>query len=432
MVEKTICAVCGTENTKEATHCVGCGIKLHTISDITSESLQKPKTDDELDNFVKSFLVKKPPELKEEEPAQSSTLIHEEQKIPDLMTCPMCNNEIPIESTQCPYCKVMFEFVEEKIVEEKPAPKTLSQPVKPVQEPSPPIPTPPPPPAPVPPPAKPIYKPPAQHQVVPQVTRPPMRARPYGIPVTPPPAQRPATTVQLETDFAKKRSFFEGKLVDILIIFALVVLFGEFILFRLWEPSPSIMLGITILPVTGIVLFVLILITHIKTSNIIYEGDRALRKKDYNQAISIYNRAIKYGISTAIAWTNKGIAYKKMGRLLDAIQCHDRALQINPHIYLIWSNKGDVLLLMNRAKEAELCYKKALELNPRYEIAWNNLGVLYERWNRLNDARECFEKAVQVAPRYSLAWRNLGNIFSKLGNIERAQFCFSHAGLQVR
>ncbi len=44
-----------------------------------------------------------------------------------------------------------------------------------------------------------------------------------------------------------------------------------------------------------------------------------------------------------IAWNNKGIALKDLGKYEEAIQAYDKAIEIKPDYHLAWNNKGIAL-----------------------------------------------------------------------------------------
>lgn len=60
------------------------------------------------------------------------------------------------------------------------------------------------------------------------------------------------------------------------------------------------------------------------------EADALAAAKKYEEAVGGYDRAIGVYPDCTEAWTNKAIALRMLGRLLEALECADKALEISP------------------------------------------------------------------------------------------------------
>jgi tetratricopeptide (TPR) repeat protein len=90
----------------------------------------------------------------------------------------------------------------------------------------------------------------------------------------------------------------------------------------------------------------------------------------YKEALRLHNRAIEISPDYALAWVNKGIALKNLGRLDEAIECYDRVIeQMDTAFKKAWYNKGVALILRGERAEAIKCFEQALEIDPRYALA---------------------------------------------------------------
>lgn len=104
-------------------------------------------------------------------------------------------------------------------------------------------------------------------------------------------------------------------------------------------------------------------------------GSAFYDKQEYNNALTVYRRALELDPTNAKIHCNLG--------------------------FLHWG-KGDI-------DEAIKEYELSIKYDPTYDIAYNNLGVIYlDDLGRVQNAIELFEKAIKYNPNYALAHYNLG------------------------
>jgi tetratricopeptide (TPR) repeat protein len=58
-----------------------------------------------------------------------------------------------------------------------------------------------------------------------------------------------------------------------------------------------------------------------------------------------------------------------------ALSLCNRALLIYPFFATAWNNKGNLYINLGKKKDAMECYKKAIDINPDYDLARNNLKI---------------------------------------------------------
>ena len=451
-----VCPVCGTENQDDAEVCQGCNIRLSSVT----TSAPGAKTDTEIDELVKSILVKKETpkptaETKKTPPKEESRKTPYEIPIPEkpevktevveerTFRCPTCNAKVPASATKCPKCGTLFKYEENAFncpvcntllpysaktcpkchaeFEEEPAPEQPTKVEVSTEAEQKPVVT-----GKAPHPSQVLVEP----QPGPQAPAPPAEEH-----KTPPPPQQVKSEVRPTPQPAKiyeeevHVSFISRFLVDILIIVSLGILAGIFLGFRMWELTDIFWYGFIILLISGVLLSALIFVLFNKTSADITQGDRLMQQRRYVEAIRYYDRAIKLGMSLGVAWTNKGVAYKKLGRYTEALSCFNRAIQIEQKNEVAWTNKGDIYFKMGRFGDAIQCYQEAININPRYEVAWNNMGVANERIGAFKEAERCYDTAIKLKPRYRTAWLNKGDLLARTGRQSEAQQCYRSAGV---
>jgi Tfp pilus assembly protein PilF len=120
---------------------------------------------------------------------------------------------------------------------------------------------------------------------------------------------------------------------------------------------------------------------------------------DLDRAVAIYTKSIEI-FPTAEAYTFRGWAFQKMGRIDDAIaECH-RAIEVDPSFGNPYNDIGAYLLAKGELDEAIPWLEKAKQA-PRYDprhFPFMNLGRIYAAKGMVNRAIEEFEGALERSP----------------------------------
>ncbi len=165
-----------------------------------------------------------------------------------------------------------------------------------------------------------------------------------------------------------------------------------------------------------------------------YYGSREVKNKNWNEAIKIYEEALKwdpylgqvyYNIGNilinekfyitaqeylqkaekyidhpnlprdlAIVYLKKGMLDKVAIKLKQAISYQKNKESMVP----LYGELGNTYLHLSRYKTAEIAYKNALKINPNYVNAHYGLAGVYLRQDRLEEALEELQKVVELAP----------------------------------
>lgn len=105
---------------------------------------------------------------------------------------------------------------------------------------------------------------------------------------------------------------------------------------------------------------------YIKTGDVLAAlGNLEEAIEDYDQAITHLTEPDKL----KVAWNNKGLSLRAMGKYDLAIYSFDEALKIDPNLKEAWYNKGLVLASKGDNQLARAAYLKALEIDPEYSHA---------------------------------------------------------------
>ena len=109
-----------------------------------------------------------------------------------------------------------------------------------------------------------------------------------------------------------------------------------------------------------------------KADKLCEKGWALYRLKQYDEALAMYDEALKIKPRHKDAWNNKGYILHALKRYEEAIICYDHALKINPKSQFAWNSKGKLLNDLKRYEEAIICYDHALKIDPKDELALDN------------------------------------------------------------
>ncbi|HLB69310.1 MAG TPA: tetratricopeptide repeat protein [Thermoplasmata archaeon] len=377
-----VCAVCGAANLATATECSECGIRLvggrteAQVDELLEEFIQGPstlptKTADETLDLDKEEVAKlvgtllaEPKGTEEKPPAPPPPPRRSKAREEIRFECPTCGAAVTADATSCASCGARFEGSTGPAA---PAPMA--------------------------------------------------------------PSGRVTPSVAVTEPQVSKVSVLSGRLLDLVVLGTAAGLVAIFFSLEMYSLGKVTMNPIALALFAGVAAGGFgggALLFRISVSAIA-QADRHVKDGHQDEAIRLYDRAIRMGLRPASAWTGKGVAHKRLGQLEEAMRCQDIALKLDPKDEIAWCNKGDVCFHRGQLEQAIECYDKALSLRPRYAIAWNNKGAALARAGRYGEARVCHDRAVSLKPRYVAAWLNRGEVLAQLGDREEAARCLERA-----
>jgi tetratricopeptide (TPR) repeat protein len=136
-----------------------------------------------------------------------------------------------------------------------------------------------------------------------------------------------------------------------------------------------------------------------------YEG---LGKMD--MAIKEYQSALRLKTSPGM-YLDMGNIYYKLKQYNDAISSYQKALLLAPDMVKIYNNLGLSLEKKGETQKAVAFYQKAIQKNSHYYFSYINLGALYRSTGKYELAREYYQKALLIEPDCPEAFLNLGILY---------------------
>ena len=149
-------------------------------------------------------------------------------------------------------------------------------------------------------------------------------------------------------------------------------------------------------------------------------GQNAAARKQPEEAISLYRRAIEIDPKYADASLHLGMELVNQGQHEEALVQLRRALNLDPSSAETHTQLGIALAGSGQRDQAIAEYRRALELRPRYVVALNNLGAELGAKQQTEEAIRYLEEAVEINPDYADARVNLGYMYAARGDYSAA------------
>ena len=149
--------------------------------------------------------------------------------------------------------------------------------------------------------------------------------------------------------------------------------------------------------------------------------------KEHDSAIEAYTSAIALDPNDALAYNNRGGAYKDKGQYDRAIEDFNKAIAIDPNDALAYYNRGGAYKDKGQNDRAIEDYNKVIALDPNNANAYNNRGIAYKNKEQYDRAIEDFNKATALDPNLAQAYYNRGIAYVGKWNMGRAISDFQKA-----
>lgn len=151
------------------------------------------------------------------------------------------------------------------------------------------------------------------------------------------------------------------------------------------------------------------------------QGNEALKKKEYNQAIQYYTQGIKVDSSLADIFNNRGIAQFQKGNWQMAIDDYKQALKIKPDYSDALYNRANALIELAKYEAAIEDLNQVIELNPDSVYVILNRARAKLLRNDFKGALPDLSRAIALEPENPAAYDSRGYVYMRLGNKDLAQ-----------
>lgn len=138
--------------------------------------------------------------------------------------------------------------------------------------------------------------------------------------------------------------------------------------------------------------------------------------KDYKKAIEIFNQGLKVNPTARQLYYNIGMAYHELGEIEKAIDYYKMAIKARKNYLGPYNNIARALMELKRFNEAEEYLKEALKYNPNYVYAYITFVDLMVEQGRYKDAFDYLNKAILIDPQSLLVRYKKAYLLNKVGD----------------
>ena len=139
---------------------------------------------------------------------------------------------------------------------------------------------------------------------------------------------------------------------------------------------------------------------------------------EHSRALADYDAAIKLDPTYAPAYNNRGALHRDAGEFDRAIADYDEAIRIDPKSAVVLTNRGAAFADKGNLDRAIVDYDAAIGADPRYAPAFTNRGNAYRQKGDLSRAAADYGAAIEADPKNPIAYNNRGAAYRKLRKIK--------------
>lgn len=171
------------------------------------------------------------------------------------------------------------------------------------------------------------------------------------------------------------------------------------------------------------------------------KGNIHFQNREYDQAISAYNKAIELNSAFGWPYVNLAYTYLNLGKYPEATLLYQKSASLltkSEEKAAVWNNLGNIYRHLNEYENALAAYQTADELDPQnagrrdnVEITslrpnshsaqvWLELGNLFFKSRSYNEAAKAYTNAVEIDPMSGWAQSNLAMSLVFLGKYQEA------------
>lgn len=128
------------------------------------------------------------------------------------------------------------------------------------------------------------------------------------------------------------------------------------------------------------------------------QGDRCLAEKNYQQAISYYQQALKLSATFVDAQIGLAFALIQQNNLDEATSNVQQVLAVMPHHADAHFVLGNIAKKQANSQKAMDCYRRAINIDTQYDAAYRALFSLYKELGEITQAQFLLERAIAALP----------------------------------
>src|SRR5262245_5115076 len=156
-------------------------------------------------------------------------------------------------------------------------------------------------------------------------------------------------------------------------------------------------------------------------------GERGFRRGDLDRAIADFDAAIRLDPGKAMAYGQRGNAWRSKGDQERALADYEAAIRIDPHNPAVFRDRGILWRRHGDLDRALVDFERAIRLGFSDSDAYNERGLVWYEKRRYERAIADFNQAIKINPKLVSAFVNRGVAWRGKGDLDRAIADFDQA-----
>jgi tetratricopeptide (TPR) repeat protein len=140
----------------------------------------------------------------------------------------------------------------------------------------------------------------------------------------------------------------------------------------------------------------------------------------YRDVITLWTDTLAKNPECWMAYTNRGNAYVKVGKLQQALDDSTRAIEMKPGLGKAYGTRGFIFLRQGQLRQAIDDCTRAIELRPDLVDSHNNRGLAYARLGMVKEAVEDCTRAIRLMPEMAAPYIGRGDLYLAQGRLPQA------------
>jgi tetratricopeptide (TPR) repeat protein len=158
--------------------------------------------------------------------------------------------------------------------------------------------------------------------------------------------------------------------------------------------------------------------------SLMIKADKCAKNGKYDDAIFLYDEALRLSLKSVRIRHAIGQIYEKMGRDEEALVCYEEAAKNNPQFIHVHQSIGDFHIKKGNVDKAMQAIENAAKISPNNPERQTQLGKIYLQRGDMEKADRAFKTAVAVDPKNANIRTEIGEAYLKSGYDEKAAEAF--------
>ena len=152
------------------------------------------------------------------------------------------------------------------------------------------------------------------------------------------------------------------------------------------------------------------------------EARQAEQRREFAEALRLYERILQLDANLAEVWTNKGLVLYELSKHREALVAFTKAVALKPQLLNAQLFLGIEYLKLDEPRQALRPLQSVLAMDPHHMQANYELANAYARLEQFDQATKLYRDLLQRDPQMEQAWYRLGIAYLNWSKAAAAHF----------